>query len=219
VKLTEIAEEIIRQGEGGVLADESKYDQYYVYNMVHDARAYVLRQDFLKYRRWAPLAIQTFNPVYEEQFQLDACYTRFNLPCSFIQGDSRMDGLVYFGGEQLLHAQDFKRIKNRQEMADLVSHPVMKPGVHYTAVMLEGLVATVISREPITQYPVVAGVFDDPTAIQGYSIENDQYPMPEDLIDVMIDVIFKGTMKYVMVRQADTLSDSAQTIEQRGGKR
>src|SRR6187399_2275771 len=88
---------VIRQNEGAIYTDENRFDENYVLSILNQARAYILRQDFIKFKRWSPSALQTFYPDYTECYQNSACSTRFQFPTSLIQANSAGDGLVYFG--------------------------------------------------------------------------------------------------------------------------
>lgn len=208
--LYELADKVIRENSGGVRTDENILDIDYVYALIHSARAFVLRTDYLKYKRWSPQAVQMYYPDYESSWQDSVCYTRFRIPTAFIQGNSSCDGLVYFGNaSEKVIADNFFRIKNRAELSDLLNHPVMSPksGL-YTGVMVEGLMATVISKVAVPKHLGVAGVFDNPQAIESYNVMEDQYPLSYDLQDRMLETIQQGTMKYVMVKPADTMSNT-----------
>src|SRR5947207_1899378 len=95
--LPQIKEKVERMLTSGIKTSESKWDPKFLYAEIHDGRAVVLRNDFIKNKRWSPTALQTFYPDYDIDFQDSIHYTRFELPTGFIQGDSRQDGLVYFG--------------------------------------------------------------------------------------------------------------------------
>lgn len=210
--IKEIAEKVVRLNEGSVSSDESRLDELYTYSVINQARAYVLRQDFLKYKRWSPSALQEFYPDYDATFQNSVCYTRFQLPTGFIQGNSAGDGLVYFGSssEKVLTTTNFYRIQNRAYLSDFLNNEWMSPAAgRYNGVLIEGDLVTIISKDNIKiKYPLVVAVFDDPTAIPTFNKIVDQYPISGDLEQQMYEIIENGTMKYAYAKLPDSISNT-----------
>lgn len=203
-------EKVVRLMEGGIYSDENRLDDLYVYDVINDARAATLREDFLKYRRWSPSALQTFYPDYDVNFQESTVYTTFRIPTGFIQASSLADGLVYFGsdGKCIYDSQNFDRIKNRAELNDFLNNSRTND-FSIPAILIEGLTVTVLSKENVVQNLQVVGVFDDPTAFSNYNINKDLYPISQDLSVRMYEIVEKGTMLRVFSRPADEISNSA----------
>lgn len=195
---------------GGVATDENRLDDHYVDSVIHDARSNVLRTDFVRFRRWSPAAIQTFFPEYSEDLQESACYTTFLLPTNFIQANSMQDGLVYCGSSsnKIATTRNFRRIKSRAELADFNKSQTMNPS-RYTGVLIEGLRVTIISKNRIRE-PMIAGVFDTPTALPTYNITLDAYPISDDLAQVMYTYILQTTMGVVFSKAPDDISSSSE---------
>ncbi len=200
--------------EGGIEFDENRLDNLYVEQVIHDARAYALRMDFQKQRRWSTSALQTYYPEYESTFQDSVCTTRFQLPMSFIQGNSGEDGLVSFGSSgDIYKYRNFYRIKSRGELGDFLNHPVMSPSSgHYVGILLEGNIVQIFSKTTIKN-PCLTGVFDNPTQLPSYNKEVDMYPLSDDMADVTYDIIKKGTMYQVFSKPPDYLSNSRDNIQ------
>lgn len=207
--LPEHREKIIRLMEGGVATDENRLDDHYVDSVINDARANVLRTDFVKFRRWSPAAIQPFYPDYSEDLQDSACYTTFLLPTNFIQANDMQDGLVYFGSSsnKIETTRNFRRIKSRSELSDFVKSQTMNPS-RYVGVLIEGLRVTVISKNRIKE-PMITGVFDTPAALPTYNIKADAYPISDDLAQVMYTYILQTTMGVVYSKNPDDISSSS----------
>ena len=209
--LRELRERIIRLVSGGVDPDENRFTDAYVDSLIHAARAFILRQDYLKFKRWSSDAAQVFYPDYEEAFQLDVCVTRFMLPTTFIQGSSLADGLIYFGSTgNALNADNFRRIKSRSELADILNNAAMTPATgRFNAVMIEGLMATIFSKESIKiKYPMISAVWDDPTALPAFNKDKDEYPLSSDMINLVEQYLFSTTLNMVMPTPPDTISNT-----------
>ena len=204
------AENVVRLASGAIFTDESPYDERYVYDVVNSARAHVLRADYIKNRRWAHQAIQNHLPEYEQYFQDSVCYTRFELPTGFIQGNASSDGLAYFGSstDKIFRHQNFRRIKSRNELTDFLGNATMTmANGRYVGVLIEGLIATVISKDVIKN-PMIAGVFQSPQKFDWYNLDSDEYPFPPDLDYQLLEVVKNGTIKTILIKNPDYLSDS-----------
>ena len=214
--LPELKERVIRLVSAGIDPDEVRFSDAYIESLIHASRAFVLRQDYLKFRRWSHEATQTFYPDYEEDFQTDVCVTRFMLPTGFIQGNSLADGLVYFGSTgKIMGANNFRRIKSRSELSDLVKHPRMSPSSGlYNGVMIEGLLVSIFSKESIkVKYPMVVAVFDNPTMLPDYNLKSDNYPLSSDMIDAMEVYIMQSTMATVLAKSPDMISSTSEPTQ------
>ncbi len=88
------------------------------------------------------------------------CATRFMLPTSFIQGSSLADGLIYFGSTgNTLNADNFRRIKDRGQLADFLNNHAMSPATgRFNAVMIEGLLLGTIRCILMYCHDIVHGV-------------------------------------------------------------
>ncbi len=207
--LPAIKEKVVRLMEGGVKTSETRLDDGYVYAIIHDARAHVLRTDFIKNKRWSPQALQTFYPEFETYYQNSVCYTRFQLPTNFIQANSVQDGLVYFGSDtiKVYESQNFDRIKNRSELNDFLNNSRTN-NFDIPAVLIEGSIATILSKQAMVENLCVVGVLDNPTRIGTYNLKKDNYPISEDLMPLLFDVIMNGTMKIVYARPTNQSWDA-----------
>jgi len=211
--IQELAERIDRLVSGSISTDEGVFDNDYLYSLVNTGRAFVLRQDFLKFRRWSPQAIQTLYPEFDINFQDSVCYSRFQLPSAFIQANAVQDGLVYCGSSssKIMTTRNFRRIKSRTELADFLKNPKTTPASgKYVAVLIEGLLMTLISKDIIKE-PMITGVFDTPNALETFNLQRDFYPISEDMIPDMETFILKSTMGMEAAKDADVVSDSADT--------
>lgn len=213
MQLKEIKERVMRLVSGGADSDDdSILTDLYLESLIHTGRAFVLRQDFLKSRRWSHEATQIFYPDYEQDFQTDVYVTKFMLPTGFIQGSTLADGLVYFGSSgNILSTDNFRRIKNRNELSDFLNSPVMSPkSGRFNSVLIEGLLVTIFSKESIKiKYPFISAVFNDPTALPTYNKDKDEYPLSADMITDVEQYVLKTTLAMVASQEPDILSNSA----------
>lgn len=202
-------EKVIRLASEAIETDESVYDPLYIDSLIHDARANVLRLDFIKFRRWHPLAIQKFYPAFDVEYQDSVCYTKFKLPTTFIQANSMQDGFVYAGPDSIDKARNFRRIKSRSELADFLKSQTMTPATgRYIGILTEGQDVIVVSKNSIRTI-LIEGVFADPTAFDTYNIEKDEYPISVDLAELMYEFIQAKTFRVTDSKVPDTISSSS----------
>jgi len=209
------AERIKRMMEGGVATVESRLDNLYLYSVINSARAWCLRQDYIKFKRWSPEAIQQYFPAYEDYFQDSVCYTRFELPIGVIQANAMDDGLVYFGSSstKILRTNNFYRIQNRSVLSDFLNNSYMSPANgRYIGVLIEGLIVTVISQNPF-QNPMMSAVFQEPNLLPDYNLQKDFYPLSSDMDDVMYQHILQTTMGVVYSKHPDSPYDSQEPVK------
>lgn len=200
----------------GVGNSQARWDTDFLYSEIHNGRAVILRNDYIKNKRWSPTAIQPFYPEYDVDFQDSVCYTRFELPTGFIQADTRHDGLVYFGSSsnKIMTTRAFRRIKSRTELSDFLKNAVTSPANgRYVGVLIEGDLATIVSKETI-KYPFISGVWDNPTLLPDYSVAHDSYPLPEDLISLVATYIYQSSLGIMAERNADVIADTQENAVQ-----
>lgn len=211
--LPQIKEKVERMLTGGIKSSESRWDAQFLYNEIHNARAVILRNDYIKNKRWSPQAIQPYYPEYDIDFQDSLCYTRFELPTGFIQADARHDGLVYFGSSsnKIMTTRAFSRIKSRVELSDFLRNKITSPASGlYVGVLIEGDLATIVSKD-IIKYPYVSGVWDNPTLLLDYSLERDHYPMSSDMINIMATYIYESFLGRESQEPIDTLATTSES--------
>jgi len=216
--LKQYTEALERAVTGGVKSDESKFDFGYLSDLAHKGRAVVARNDFTQYRRWNPSLIQYYYPVYSTYFQSGTCMSRFKIPTGFISADGMRTGCTYVGssndmeGANPLKAQNFRIIKYRAELNDFLNHPLMTPASgNYIGVLIEGLVVEVYGSSVIKNL-AIGGVWDDPTKMPDYNIDKDQYPISEDLLELVTTYIKDAVLNQAAATQSDTISDSKNTF-------
>lgn len=208
--LTEIQEQLERMLTAGVATSEGRWSRDFLYAEIHKARAVILRNDYIKNKRWSPQALQIYYPDYDVNYQDSVCYTRFQLPTGFIQADARHDGLVYFGSSsnKIFSTRAFRRIKSRVELSDFLNNEITSPANgRYVGVLLEGDIATIISKD-IIKYPAISGVWDDPTKIPTYSILNDPYPVSGDMISLINTYAYQAGLGQMGNRNIDAVANT-----------
>jgi hypothetical protein len=217
--LNEFVEKVIRAVSGGVDTDESRYDRQWIGALIHDARAVIARNDYKANGLWNPSLYQFYYPTYEPFFQSGTCFSRFNIPTGFIGADPLRTGCMYIGssndmdGFNPFKASNFRIIRNRTYLNDLLAHPAMSPASgNYIGALVEGLVVEVYSKKTIKNLGV-GGVWDDPSLLPDFT-PTGNYPVHEDMIPLITTYIKESILNQTTVMPDDTISDSKDTMAQ-----
>jgi hypothetical protein len=216
--LRQFAEKINRAGGGGVETDESKFDWEYLYSEIHSGRAVIARNDFKINRRWNPSLFQFYYPEYSTYFQSGTCFSRFKIPTGFISANPLQTGCAYLGSSNDVDefnpfaAQNFLIIKTRTELNDLLNHQLLSPSKGlYIGALIEGQAVEVYSNTLIRNLGI-GGVWDNPQSLPDFNPEKDQYPISEDLSELVITYLKETTFNQEASTPADVLSDTRQTV-------
>lgn len=201
--LAEICERIQRLPEGGLVTSENRYDYEYLVTLWNTYRAHYIQETYYKNRRINPVCYQKFYPEYESYFQDSTnCYAKFSVP-NVISLDDKSDGFRYLGTDPVLTGQSkaFKRIQSRAWLSTYQNHKVTNPNTDRDVYFLyDGSLQTVElygKGKFITTPPLVEGLFADPTKIPTFNKEKDQYPIDDDSIPEIEEMIYTAHTRIV----------------------
>jgi hypothetical protein len=187
----EIIERIQRLPFGGIISANNRLSDLYVRTLLNTFRAQIIRTIYQKDKRINPECYQKFYPVFNADFQDTKCVVKFQCP-EVIALDSNSDGFRYIGTIDC--SQEFRRIRTRSMLSTINRHQVMsvKTGI-YTGVLYDGSaqVLEVYGNDDIEEM-LVEGIFIDPNQIPTYNPKFDQYPLNDDLIPMVEDMILKS---------------------------
>lgn len=173
--LPNIADSIIRQVQGGIRTDETKFSIPYLYSVIHEARASVIKALFTQERRiqssWTQIVIPDFNA----DLQDNDCCVKFEVPAT-IALDKKTDGLLYVG--EINKNCAFRKVISRAELSTINKHRTSKAiKFLYSEGTLE------IYSNPLLKEVMVDGIFANPTLIPTYNIALSEYPIDDMLLN------------------------------------
>jgi hypothetical protein len=197
--LLEIATQIIKEVQGGMRTVESKFSNEYIYSLIHAYRANVLRAQFSKSKRIHPLWTQQFYPEYSADLQDDVCAVKFQIPASIIMNE-QTNGYLYIG--EVAGNCAYKQLNSRAELSTYNQHRVSKQGVRI--IYSDGTLEVYGNIEMKTLR--VDGVFANPAEIPTFNPDFDNYPMDNESINQMKDIIVKAQLG----KEAQTPADFKQ---------
>ena len=118
--LPEIVDSIKRQPSGGIVTDETRFDDYYLISVINAFRAQILKAVYQKDNRIATIAYQRFYPEYESTLQDSSlCRVFFRCP-QIIAFDSHSDGLRYVGSRDCNN--NFRRHQSRATLSSVIKN-------------------------------------------------------------------------------------------------
>jgi len=185
--LIQIADQLIKEVQGGVRSASSKFSREYMYSLIHAYRANVIRAQFTKSSRIHPTWTQQFYPEYSKDLQDDECAIKFQVPPSIIMS-STTNGYLYIGevGGNCAYPQ----LNSRAELAVYNQHRVTKKDVRI--IYSDGILEVYGNTE--LKMIRIDGVFQDPTKLPTYNIELDEYPIDNESLNMMKDMIVKAEL-------------------------
>jgi len=198
--LLNIANQIIKEVQGGVHTVESKFSVEYIYSLIHSYRASLIRAQFSRSKRIHPLWTQQFFPEFDADLQDDDCVRKFQVPASIIMNE-QTNGYLYIG--DVTGNCAYKQLNSRAELSTYNQHRVSNKGVRiiYSDGVLEVYGNTDISAIRVD------GVFADPTQIPTFNADIDNYPLDDDTINQMKAMIVKSELGMEAQTPADFKQD------------
>ena len=200
--IANIRERLVKNVQGGILTDETRFDQPTLNTLINTARAQTIQAIYFKNKRINPACYQTYFGDYDAALQVDdPCLVKFKCP-PVINLDSNSDGFRFVG--QVDGVRGFKRVVSRGQLASYNDHPFMKVrnGRYVAALWSAPDGIWEIYNSPL-KYLRVEGIFANPFEIPTYNPDIDDYPISVEMLPAIEDFIFKT----VTAVEAQTVPD------------
>jgi hypothetical protein len=173
--LPELYERVSSLPSAGYLTVDTRFNQGYMYSLIHSARAAVLMERWQKFGKIPPIYYQPFEPEYSVLAQeVGACYVKFYDVPDIIALDGRATGLGFVGANDELC--QFREVSNRSAFASMMNNRIMKKGRKPYVLMLGNGEMEIYYKDNIENLRLEA-VFSDPTTVPSYNVNTDSYPM------------------------------------------
>lgn len=207
--IREIYERIASLPNGGYITVDTRLDQGYMYSLIHSARATVVNERWRNFGFVPPVYYQKFKPEYVILSQDDSvCYSKFyNIP-QIIALDGRATGLGYVGANGQLC--QFREVNNRAQMASMMSNRIISKMRKPMVLMLGGGEMEIYSNDSIENLRMEA-IFADPTKVNTYNIDFDDYPVDMGDISRMEQILMQGQINMISRTQMDRVNDQRDT--------
>jgi hypothetical protein len=208
--LRQIADILIRSVSGGDNVADGKYSPQYVEALIPALRQKAITGSYYGTRTRAASRVldyelfQTANLTVNNVPNNPMDFVTFSCPNTIMVG-RLIHGLVFVG--QINDSVEFKRLLNRSDVANMRARNMFDGNV--IAFISAPPVIEVYGNNALTELQV-RGIFSDPTEVPNFDIENDSYPISQELLDYMIE-LFKIQMNINISMPVDTTLDGKVT--------
>lgn len=202
--LIELRDDIISIPSGGVMIDDTKYDFPYIEYLLHQYRERAIVTAWSTSKRINPLWTQQFVAEYDEELQESDKYVLFKAPPP-IAIDSMMDGFLYIGETDGNCA--YTKVVTRADLANRNEHRYSKCEPGDIKVLWNNGVFEVYGNTMLKELRV-DGVFADPTLIPTYNMQYDQYPVSNDIIVLMKEMMMKEQVQAMTQTDIESSTDN-----------
>jgi hypothetical protein len=195
---------------GGKFTDENRANPLSLISVLNTGRAVVLTQRHAKSNTIHPGFKQQYYPKYEPLLQEDECVSVFRLP-RVVEFNDMMDGLLFMGS--VTGKGEFKRVRSRNEYHNMLGHRIgrymLNKHTYYLPDSSSELVTVFKEGVKNVFLEIVA---DDPTSVEGFNIEKDDYPITMDALKKVEEMVRQGTifsyLKYPSNKASNSQDDS-----------
>jgi len=187
--LKSIVQEVIAGVEGGVFTDETKFEEGYIQEIVHQARALLLKTQHPISQLWT----NEYHPPYSEDLQEnDFCEIKIAIPTPIIF-DNQGEGLLYLGGKD--GRSPFKRIGYLGDESIEYAHPITTPrkgriSFSISAKDKDFFVAKIYGNVTLENI-LVRVVAYDPTKLPSFREDKDLYPISGELLTELKSILIR----------------------------
>lgn len=206
MKISDIVDEIKKDIGSGISTDEARFDDLYIENKIHSARAILISNRMMGGIRFINDSwVQTIDTDFVTRDK-DCGTVYFTCP-SPISVSSHEDGFVYVG-----HANGIKPfIRSRKNgFTTLTMHSLFQKSqqVFWDWKQLEQNKAQIlIYNNSKLEFIQIRGMFNDPTEVPGFRKDTDDYPVDATLRKEIVEMVSIDLLKKIRVAP-DYISDS-----------
>lgn len=202
--LKEIGESLIRTVSAALKTDEDRYEPDFVDDLVHTYRAKAIWEIWRVSKRLNPIWTQQFIAEFSQDLQDDDCLVRFVCPPA-ISLDNKRDGFLYIGTIQGNEA--YRKVISRAGLANADQHRITKLNGRLTkALYSDGFLE--IYGKPLIRDVRVDGIFANPTDVPAFNPAFDPYPLDDNTLTIMKNLLIQAEMVPMASAQPDMISDS-----------
>lgn len=214
--LREVKEQLITAINAGSSSLGMKWDSLQVEAMVPSLRQEALSAKYNGSRTMG--AAKRINSAWVQKFEKtidlgiqssDAEYLTVDMPAG-VSINQHVDGFIYVGAKDKTNG--FYKCQTRDELNTLKKRGFVNNGKQVIYLYSDGQFE--IYGDKNLQSFWVEMVMADPSQKPGFNLENDQYPVTEDLLLIMID-IFKQKEGIAITQPRDTIADAQDTVSVR----
>lgn len=189
----QIVDRLTANVQAAIKTDETRFGREFVVSHINSARASAIQQFWQRNRKINPQWLQDYDLEYSQDLQEDVssnCVTKYYVP-SWISLDGRTDGMVFVGNAA---NKNFRIFNTRAELAAYLNIPKQSPYTgRFVGVLREGGMIELHYSNKIKSGRILM-LYNNPLDCPSYNIDSDPYPVTEDLVIQIEDVLIKKLM-------------------------
>ncbi len=174
----------------GIMTDESKWDSLYILSLIDTYSRLAIKNDYAQTKK---------------NNQPTNCAVFFSAPPFLIL--SNEDSGIYIGSE--FGACQYRVVKSRGDLANALAHKSTNKS-HQMRVLITGTEIEIYGNQMLKE-GMIEGVALFPSKLPTFNIKYDQYPINEDLIPAMNQLMYKNEGQYLSLKPVDTKPDGGDT--------
>jgi len=190
---------------GGIITDENRLDDKYLIAVLNSYRAYMIPESWKKERKVYPGIYQTLWIDYDPNAQDEQCVRIFPCP-SVLQIAPHLFGINYVGSVK--RDQSFRLTLTRGAQANKQKHRIMKRSSRKIDILYDPGQGILETDDLDLKHIRIDAAWRNPLDIPTYNIETDQYPLPDDVIEIILDLLNKGTLRTIIQVPANKVGNS-----------
>lgn len=213
--LPKIADSIKRQAQGGISTEESKFSIAYLYQVIHEARATIIKTSFSKEQKIQSVWTQSYEPDYDPLIQDEnPCSVKFLIPAP-MNLDNKNQGFLYVG--EVNGNCAYRMVISRAELSTYNNHRITKT----KDITLGGSIRGLYSDGILELYGDlnlkkvrIDGIWLNPTLLPTYNMDLDYYPIDDSNLSLLKTYILQNTTGI----EAKTPEDKKQDMNDSEGR-
>ena len=207
--LKDIVDEVRKDLSAGIGNDESRFDDEYLENKIHAARAVIIANYISNNRFFNDSWIQTVDINFvDRDKECEAVY--FECP-SPITITAHEDGFMYVG--HINGVKPFLRAR-KNGLTTLTMHSIFQgdKDLYWDWKQLEQNKASlIVYNNTRLEYIQVRGIFNHPTEVPGFRVDSDTYPVDAFVRKELVEMVTLDIMRKMRIAP-DYISDSQDKV-------
>jgi len=201
-------------GSGGSITVDARVTIQQSIKILNDFRAVAI-SEFFRVKGFVPeQAYQTSSLVYDKDFQdeYDLSKCIYTYTCDRIIPVSAVnDGITYIGVQ---NGENITRLKSRSQISNYKKNFFTRHIVSESPwVLYEPDYNSILFHKPYggpTKLLVVRAVFQAPEALPEYDIQHDEYPITDELFNMVLQLVQEKYFRSVMSSAPDTIPNATE---------
>lgn len=200
--------------EGGIVTDENREDMQFLAVLLDMGRQVAITQTQRGARkgRLNSVCYQKHWPEYESVIQDNDCYVKFKCP-PVVNITEAMDGFSFVGPVKSKGANGFRKANSRAALGNMNQNRYSKLSSRKTDYLYDADQGAIEVYDPQVRHILVEAVFQRPTDIPTYNPLKDRYPLSDELIGNVFDLISNGVLSRYVEIPSNKISNSQQDLE------